>query len=200
MHANAADELSQLQSLLRDRSVRFGNFKLSAGDDSSVYVDAKLTTCTPVAMPLIGRAFLRKIQGRNWQPKAVGGLTVGADPIAFAIARESLATDRQIGAFIVRKEPKKHGMQRFIEGIENTQGLPVVIIDDVCTKGASTAQAIEKAKGAGMVVLGALCLVDRQQGAAELLDKKFGLVLDSIFTLEKLIAERPALDTVGARS
>jgi orotate phosphoribosyltransferase len=200
MHLNEADELSQLQSFLTSRSVRFGAFKLSAGDDSEVYVDAKLTTCFAHAMPLIGRAFLRKMRTRKWLPDAVGGLTVGADPIAFAIARESSDTDRLINAFIVRKEPKKHGMERFIEGIEDTADLPVVIIDDVCTKGASTAQAVRKARQAGMKVLGALCLVDRQQGATELLDTEFGLALDSIFTLDKLMSERPTVDTVSIRS
>src|SRR5947208_8216933 len=156
MRFNEADELSRLQTFLMDRSVRFGAFKLSAGDESDVYVDAKLTTCFPAAMPIIGRAFLSRLRKRNWLPEAVGGLTVGADPIAFAVARESLDGERQINAFIVRKEPKKHGMQRFIEGLDNTEGRSVVIIEDVCTKGASTAQAVEKAQGPGMRILGAM--------------------------------------------
>ena len=189
-HLAESVELSQLKDILRSKSVRFGTFTLASGETSDVYVDCKLTTCSPNAMPLIGRAFLRKIHDSAWLPEAVGGLTLGADPIAFAIARESLATDQLINAFIVRKEPKKHGMQRYIEGLDQTQGRRVVIIDDVCSKGGSTAQAIEKANEAGMHVLGALCLVDREMGAAELLDRRFGCTLDSIFKLSDLRTEQ----------
>jgi hypothetical protein len=114
------------------------------------------------------------IKANGWLPQAVGGLTLGADPIAFAIGRESLATDMPIDTFIVRKETKKHGMGRFIEGLEETQGCRVVILDDVCTTGDSTALAIEKARDAGMEILGAICLVDREAGATELLKSKFG--------------------------
>src|SRR5579859_5975854 len=114
---------------------------------------------------------------------------MGADPIAFATARESLDMGPPISAFVVRKEPKKHGMQRYIEGLEQTEGRRVVIIDDVCTKGGSTAQAIDQAKATGMLVLGALCLVDREMGAAELLDRRFGCPLDSIFKLTDLRAD-----------
>jgi orotate phosphoribosyltransferase len=185
-HLEDAAELSQLKVILRGKSVRFGTFTLASGETSDVYVDCKLTTCLPNAMPLIGRACLRKLHSRGWLPEAVGGLTLGADPIAYAIARESLETGHPINAFIVRKEPKKHGMQRYIEGLDQTEGRQVVIIDDVCSKGGSTAQAIEKAKAAGMHVLGALCLVDREMGAAELLDSRFGCALDSIFKLSDL--------------
>lgn len=184
-------DLSQLKDLLCQRSVQLGDFTLASGEKSHVYVDAKLTTLRAEAMPMIGRVFLNKMRERSWFPNAVGGLTVGADPIAVAIARESIL-DGPVRAFIVRKEPKKHGMCRFIEGLEehDAAGLPVVIIDDVCTKGGSTAQAIEKAKQAGMNVVGAICLVDRGQGAAELLREKFGLALASIFTLADLIAHK----------
>jgi orotate phosphoribosyltransferase len=176
-------EESRLMDMLRTKSVRFGHFKLASGKESNVYVDCKLTTYSAEAIPLVGRAFLRRMKAKGWLPQAVGGLTLGADPIAFAIARESLDTERPIHAFIVRKEPKKHGMARFIEGIEETQGCRVVILDDVCTTGDSTALAIEKAIAAGMEVMGAICLVDREAGATELLRSKFGCALDSVFKL-----------------
>src|SRR6266567_6745699 len=128
MPQNELDELSTLKEILRTKSVRFGDFTLASGETSDVYVDCKLTTCSPNAMPLIGRAFLRKLHNRGWLPEAVGGLTLGADPIAFAIARESVETGRLINAFIVRKEPKKHGMQRYIEGLDQTEGRQVVIL------------------------------------------------------------------------
>ena len=190
MNSQPNHELELLKEILRRKSVRFGDFTLVSGEKSSVYVDSKLTTCSPEAMPLVGRAFLRIIEVCGWLPEAAGGLTLGADPIAFAIARESLAAGRPINAFIVRKEPKKHGMQRFIEGLEDTRGRPVVIIDDVCTSGGSTAQAIEKARSAGMQVLGAVCLVDREMGAAQLLARDYACELRSVFTLAEITANR----------
>jgi orotate phosphoribosyltransferase len=187
------DDRTRLKDILVRRSLSTsGSFTLHSGEKSTVYVDGKLTTCFPEAMPLVGRAFLEKIRERGWTPEAVGGLTLGADPIAFAIARESLESGPAINAFVVRKETKKHGTQKFIEGLESTGGQSVVILDDVCTKGDSTAQAIAKAQDAGMRVLGAICLVDRQQGAAELLGGK-GIELASIFTLAELVAHKDGL-------
>lgn len=181
-----ADELIPLKEMLCRKSLRFGDFTLASGAKSDVYVDGKLTTCSPEAMPLIGRAFLRKIRALGWRPEAVGGLTLGADPIAYAIARESLDEGPVVGAFIIRKEAKKHGTERFIEGLEQTEGRQVVIVEDVCTKGGSTAQAIEKAVAAGMKVIGAICLVDREMGGAALLRQNFGLDLASLFKLSDL--------------
>jgi orotate phosphoribosyltransferase len=193
MPSNIQDDLLHLKEILVSRSLSTaGNFTLHSGEKSTVYVDGKLTTCCPEAMPLVGRAFLETIQKRGWTPEAVGGLTLGADPIAFAIARESIESGPAIHAFVVRKEPKKHGTQKFVEGLEVTEGKSVVILDDVCTRGDSTAQAIAKAQDAGMRVLGAICLVDRQQGATELLASK-GIVLDHIFTLEELVAHQDGL-------
>jgi orotate phosphoribosyltransferase len=111
-----------------------------------------------------------------------------------------------LNAFIVRKQPKKHGLKRFIEGVEDAQaqGLPVVIIDDVCTQGNSTGEAIQKARSAGMKVLGAVCLVDREAGATELLDKDYDCKLESVFTLSELLAYHArhniSAEPVGARS
>jgi len=187
------DDRTRLKDILVRRSLSTsGSFTLHSGEKSTVYVDGKLTTMVPEAMPLVGRAFLQKMRECGWTPEAVGGLTLGADPIAFAIARESLETGHPISAFVVRKEPKKHGTQKFIEGLESTEGKSVVMLDDVCTRGDSTAQAIVKAQDAGMRVLGAICLVDRQQGATELLAGN-GIVLASIFTLAELVAHKDGL-------
>ncbi len=184
----AGEELARLRELLIRKSLRFGTFTLVSNQTSDVYVDGKLTTCSAEAIPLVGRAFLRKMNERGWQPDAAGGLTLGADPIAMAVARESLETGRPIQAFIVRKEAKKHGMRRFIEGLEETQGLKVVVLEDVATTGGSTAEAIEKILEAGMTVLGAICLVDREAGAAERLRRDYGCELEHIFTLSELRA------------
>lgn len=191
MRLDQHQERSLLRDLLVQKSVQVGrDFKLASGAVTNVYIDAKRTTLyLPEAMPLIGRCFLRKFAQCGWQPRAVGGKTVGADPIAIEIARESIDfAGHPIGAFIVRKEPKKHGMQQFIEGPEQTNGLPVVIVDDVCTAGTSTGEAIAKAQTAGMVVLGAVCLVDREAGATDFLAREFGCQLESIFKLSELVS------------
>jgi orotate phosphoribosyltransferase len=197
MSSDPNQDRSSLKNILCRKSVRLGDFTLVSGEKSNVYVDSKLTTFSPEAMPLVGRLFLRKMLECGWSPQAVGGLTLGADPIAFAIARESLDTGHPVGAFVVRKDAKGHGRGGVIAGLETFENLPVVIIDDVCTKGGSTAQAIESAKAAGMDILGAICLVDRRQGATELLQEKFGLRLESIFTLAELIDQ---LNTIDAAS
>jgi len=134
-------------------------------------------------MPLVGLLFIQKMESEGWFPDAVGGLTMGADPIAFAIARESVDRQRIIDSFVVRKERKAHGMQKVVEGLDQTEGRKVVILDDVCTKGESTAVAIENARSAGMEILGAVCLIDREAGATELLRDKYGVKLASIFKL-----------------
>ncbi len=183
MTSTPAQDLTQLREILQKKSVRFGSFTLASGQTSDVYVDCRLTTYDPRAMPLIGRLFLRKMEGKMWSPDAVGGLTLGADPIAFAIARESLDRPPAIDCFVVRKERKQHGMQRFVEGLESTEGRKVVIVEDVCTKGESTALAIRNAQSVGMEILGAICLIDREAGGAELLRNEFGVELASIFKL-----------------
>jgi orotate phosphoribosyltransferase len=206
MQPKEDQERSKLGAVLTRKSLQRGRiFKLASGAESDVYIDAKRTTCYPEAMPLIGRAFLKKIHECGWTPQAVGGKTVGADPIAFSIARESIETGAShINAFIVRKEPKKHGMEQFIEGLEQTEGLEVVIVDDVCTKGGSTGEAIEKARKAGMNVLGAICLVDREEGATEFLARDFGCRLASIFKLSELLTENAGhhapVEPVGAHT
>jgi orotate phosphoribosyltransferase len=183
MTSTPTQDLAGLHDILQKKSVRFGTFMLASGQTSDVYVDCRPTTCDPRAMPLIGRLFLQKMEEKDWIPAAVGGLTMGADPIAFAIARESLDRPPIIDCFVVRKEKKPHGMQKLVEGLASTEGLKVVIVEDVCTKGESTALAIRNAKSSGMEILGAICLIDREAGGAELLRAEFGVELASIFKL-----------------
>jgi orotate phosphoribosyltransferase len=198
MPSTSLDDRSLLKDILVRKSLSTdGNFTLHSGEKSAVYVDGKLTTCLPEAMPLVGRLFLEKIRECEWIPEAIGGLTVGADPIAFSVARESLEERQRIKAFIVRKEPKKHGTQKFIEGLDQTEGRNVVIVDDVCTKGESTWQAADKARQAGMHVLGAICLVDREQGATALLAEK-GITLVHIFTLKELLSFQEEIEKAAS--
>lgn len=191
-------ERERLAEILCLRSVRFGDFVLASGERSHVYIDCKPTTMAPEAMRLVGRLFLRQMEEGGWRPEAVGGLTLGADPIAFAVARESLETGRPIQAFVIRKEAKKHGTQRYIEGMDEPAGRPVVIVEDVCTKGGSTAVAIERAQEAGMKVLGAICLVDREMGGGQLLRQRFGIELRRIFTLSELLAAGAGIASAAA--
>ena len=198
MRLHPEEEVTKLRSILLRKSVKFGQFTLTSGAISDVYVDCKPTTCSAEAMPLIGRIFLQRIREEGWLPEAVGGLTVGAEPIAFAVARESLETGQPVDSFIVRKEPKPHGMQKIVEGLDGEMaGRKVVIIDDVCTKGGSTALAIKNARSVGMNVIGAICLVDREMGAEELLARECGCKLISVF---KLSALRPKANEPGTPS
>ncbi len=181
------DEREELRALLKQYSVRTGgDFLLASGQRSSVYVDAKLTTCKAVGTRLVGKAFLAKMSERAWSPKAVGGLVLGADPIVMAIARESLELGIEIDAFLVRKEAKGHGTRKHIEGLTVMEGLDVVIIDDVCTTGESTVAAVQHSRNAGLNVLGAICLVDRQMGARNNLEVGLMCPFDAVFTLPEL--------------
>jgi orotate phosphoribosyltransferase len=178
----------RLAEILRQRSVRTGEeFVLASGRRSSVYVDARTTTLYAEAMPLIGRLFLAKMRERKWRPGAVGGLTLGADPIVAAIARESLETGLPVNAFLVRKETKKHGLQKQIEGLIEKPPLDVVVVEDVATTGGSAAQAIAACREAGLDVLGVVALVDREEGAAEAIENDWQCPFDRIFRLRDLL-------------
>ena len=177
----------QLAEILKRVSVRRGEeFVLASGRRSNVYVDARVTTLRAEAMPLIGRLFLAKMNERGWQPAAVGGLTMGADPVVAAIAHESLATSHTVNAFIVRKEAKKHGTQKRIEGLSEKGPIDVVVVEDVATTGGSAAKAIEACRAEGIRVLGAIALVDRAEGAAEAIEGEWKCPFDRIFRLSEL--------------
>jgi orotate phosphoribosyltransferase len=147
-----------LLRLLASRSFRLGQFKLSSGATSDYYVDCRTTTLGAKGARLTGQVFLDEIRARGWKPKAIGGLTLGADPIVVAVALAS----GDIEGFLVRKAEKQHGTGRQIEGFQE-KGARVVIVDDVCTTGASTVQAIEAAREFGFQVVGVLCLVERSE-------------------------------------
>ena len=133
-----AEDRARLREILLQRSVRRGGeFVLASGRKSNVYVDARVTTCRAEAIPLIGRLLLARIRARGWNPAAVGGMTLGADPIVIAVARESLEEGPAVNAFLVRKEPKGHGTRRQIEGLGEAGPVDVVVVDDVCTTGAT---------------------------------------------------------------
>jgi orotate phosphoribosyltransferase len=143
--------------------VRRGDFILASGRRSSVYVDARRTTMSGAGQIVIGDLGLARLTARGWHPAAVGGLTLGADPVAYAIAAAAHRTGVAIDAFTVRKQPKQHGTAGRVEGCF-APGNAVVIVEDVITSGQSALEAIRAVETEGARVLGVLAVVDRQEG------------------------------------
>jgi orotate phosphoribosyltransferase len=179
------DQLQELRDLIRRKSLRTGDFTLASGKKSSYYLDCRTTTLDPRGALLIARLILERMRLHNIQADAIGGLTMGADPIATAVAVVSGLEAKPIPAFIVRKEAKDHGTQRSIEGYDGKPGARVVIVDDVCTTGDSILKAAEKAEEAGYEVAGAFCVVDREEGGTELIAKRYPFY--PLFTAKELL-------------
>ena len=148
----------QLLGVLAQKSFRLGEFKLSSGGTSDYYIDCRTTTLDAKGSRLTGEVFLDEIKRQGWKPHAIGGLTMGADPIVVAVA----VLSGQLSGFLVRKADKQHGTGQRIEGFRE-KGAKVVIVDDVCTTGASTVQAIEAAREFGFEIVGTMCLVEREE-------------------------------------
>jgi orotate phosphoribosyltransferase len=163
------DDHQQLAALLAERSARRGQFTLASGRVSTLYIDARMTTMSPEGLPLIGRLGLAELAAAAWVPDAIGGLTLGADPISYAISYASSSTPKPIRAFTVRKAPKSHGTSKLIEGPFNS-GDRVVVIEDVITTGGSALKAISAIREAGGEILGLLALVDREEGGRETIE------------------------------
>jgi orotate phosphoribosyltransferase len=152
----------QLLAMLAEKSFRLGKFDLSAGWTSDYYIDCRLTTLDAVGALLTGQAVFDEIRARGWRADAIGGLTLGADPIVVATSVISAQQGKPVHGFLVRKAEKAHGMGQRIEGFQQKPAR-VVIVDDVCTTGASTIQAIEAAREFGFGIAGVLCLVEREE-------------------------------------
>src|SRR5712691_4822800 len=148
----------ELLRLLATKSFKLGEFKLSSGGTSDYYVDCRTTTLDARGAQLTGQVFVEKIRQRGWNAQAIGGLTMGADPIVVAVS----VTGGELNGFLVRKAEKQHGTGQRIEGFRQ-KGAKVVIVDDVCTTGGSTVQAIEAAREFGFEVVGVMCLVEREE-------------------------------------
>jgi len=168
LHATP-EALRRLQTLLLQRSVNRGDFILASGRRSTYYIDARLTTMSGEGQNLIGALALARLHQRGWQPRAVGGLTLGADPVAYALAAAAHRAGRQLDAFSVRKQSKQHGTGRQIEGCFQP-GADVVVVEDVITTGQSALAAIRVLLDAGARVLGVLAVVDREEGGRERLE------------------------------
>lgn len=172
-----------LRRLLLERSVQRGDFVLASGRHSSYYIDCRLATMSAEGMVLIGRMGWAAIGQAGWRAAGVGGLTMGADPVAYAIAAASFGDARPVNAFSVRKEAKDHGQGRLIEGNFKT-GDRVVVVEDVITSGDSAARAIAALEQAGGHVLGVLAVVDREQGGRAALEAGGRRVVSLITTGE----------------
>lgn len=176
----------KLLSTLAHKSFQLGEFKLSSGGTSDYYIDCRITTLDAKGARLTGEVFLEEIGQRGWKPKAIGGLTMGADPIVVAVS----VVGGELNGFLVRKAEKQHGTGQRIEGFRE-KGARVVIVDDVCTTGASTVQAIEAAREFGFDVVGVMCLVEREEakGRANVEKAAGAAPFISIFTADDIRKE-----------
>ena len=200
---NLSELKSELLKGLVEKSVRRGSFTLASGAQSDLYVDAKLTTLDPRCALLVGRIgwdiIRRTVAERDLRVDAIGGLTMGADPIALSIGiaaqLENPADTPRV--FNVRKESKKHGMLKNIEG-NFRPGDSVVVIDDVITTGGSTLQAIDKIEADGGTVALAIVLVDRQEQDGRARIEARGCPVIAIFTREEVLAAAAAAQPAPA--
>ncbi|MGE0159535.1 MAG: orotate phosphoribosyltransferase [Gemmatimonadales bacterium] len=178
-------ERAQLKSLLLERSVRLGEFVLASGAKSDYYIDARTTTMCAEGQRLVGLVGLQIIRERALEPTHVGGLTMGADPIAYAIAHRSALEGQPIDGFSVRKRPKDHGTGQRVEG-GVPKGARCLIVEDTMTTGRSSLEAVEAVRAHGADVVGVLALVNRSSDAAALYDRE-GIPLVWVFTGEELL-------------
>jgi orotate phosphoribosyltransferase len=180
------DERLRLLEIIRERSYEERAVTLASGRTSTFYIDGKQTTLDPEGTYLVGKVFYEMIRGRA---EAIGGPTLGADPIVTAVALTSYQEGDPIAAFIIRKEPKGHGKGLWIEGAKGLKkGARVAIIEDVVTTGGSLLKAIRVAEEHGLVVVQVLTLVDREEGGKEELAAQ-GYTLEAVFTRGDIVGK-----------
>ena len=172
----------QLLSLIRDLAVVRGRVTLSSGREADYYVDLRRITLSGQAAPLVGRVMLELTEGLEYD--AVGGLTMGADPVAAAMLHAAAAQGRRLDAFVVRKEAKAHGLQRRVEG-PDIAGRRVLVLEDTSTTGGSPLTALQAVREAGAVPVGVAVIADRATGAAEKIEAE-GVPYRFAYSLEDL--------------
>lgn len=185
MTTGADEARARLLALLKTRSILHGDFLLASGRRSPHYVDCRRTTMHAEGLTLIGELGLAVIRESGWTVGAVGGLTLGADPVAYAIARASAATSQPIHAFTVRKAAKSHGAGRRIEGCFEP-GQAVVVVEDVITTGGSALEAVAAVREAEGTVSGVLAVVDREEGGREAIERA-GYAVRALIALGELL-------------
>ncbi len=177
---------STLIALLAERSAKRGQFTLASGKQSTFYIDARLTTMSPEGLSIIGPLALSALRQTGWSVDAIGGLTLGADPISYAISYASARSDHPLRAFTVRKEAKTHGTGKLLEG-PFRQGDRAAVIEDVLTTGGSALQAIDAVRAAAGTVVGVLALVDREEGGRQAIEKA-GVPVIALATASQIIS------------
>ena len=168
----------ELLKLLKEHAYKEGKFTLSSGKSSRHYINCKPVTLTGRGLTLTSLLMLKEVE-----TQVVGGLTLGADPLVSGVSLVSALDGRLVNALIVRKEPKGHGTEAWIEGLLPPEKTKVTVLEDVVTSGGSAIKAAEKLRDAGYVVERVVSLVDRKEGGGDAI-KEAGLELRSIFTLE----------------
>ena len=182
-----AEERNELMQIVRELSYEEREVTLASGRKSNFYFDGKQTTLHAKGGLLVGKAFWDVVKTFEGPIDGVGGLTLGADPIATATSIAAALEGDSVHAFIIRKEPKGHGTGQWLEGRKNLPpGSRVVIVEDVTTTGGSSIKAVERAQEEGLVVLGIVTLVDRQEGAQENITAE-GQILKPVFTKEEVV-------------
>ena len=182
--SDVAADRARLLELVRELAVVHGTVTLSSGRTAQYYVDLRRITLHHEAAPLVGRVVLDLLDRSGLQFEAVGGLTLGADPVAAAVLHAAAAQGRAVDAFVVRKEGKAHGLQRRIEG-PDVAGRAVVAVEDTSTTGGSVLTAVEALREAGADVRGVAVIVDRATGAREAVEAA-GLTYHYAFGLDEL--------------
>lgn len=181
-----ASDRQRLLELLRDRALTRESVVLSSGKRSSYYVDARQVLLDPEGAELAGRLGYEVLAPHG--PAAVGGLTLGADPLVCAVSAAAWADGRRWTGFFVRKEAKKHGLQNWIEGPFIEEGTPVAVVDDTLTTGGSILDAIRKARKAGGQVVAALVVIDREEGGRAVVEAELaGAPLHTLFGASELL-------------
>ncbi|MFT4622089.1 MAG: orotate phosphoribosyltransferase [Myxococcota bacterium] len=178
--------MDRLTELLREKAVRTGSFTLASGKKSDLYVDARQVTLHAEGCRLIAEAILDRLHP---EVHAIGGLTMGADPVACSVAALSTLRGRPVHAFLIRKKPKGHGTGGVLEGMGNVPaGTSVAVVEDTTTTGSSLLEAVARAKEGGLHVVQCITVVDRQEGAAEAVAAA-GLTLEALVTRELLLSD-----------
>ncbi len=181
---------NELQTILKAKSIRTGDFTLASGKKSDFYVDCRVTTMDCRGAILVGEvgyaAVAKKMDALDTQPVAIGGMTMGADPISLAIAMESSRQGKSLQMFSVRKEAKKYGTGKRVEG-NFQKGDTIILVEDTATTGGSTLKAMDAIEAEGGKVAFVLILVDRQEGAKEVIEER-GVEVLSIYEKKELIA------------
>ena len=179
-----------LIDLVRNRALKFGEFTLASGRKAAYYLDGKQVTLDAASARLIGEGLLDLMAAKGL-PDAVGGMSIGADPITAAIVTIAGVRGLQLRGFMVRKEPKGHGTKQYVEG-PVTPGQRAIIVEDVVTTGGSSLQAIERVEAFGLKVVGVLAVIDRMEGGAAAFAAK-GYPFESLLTIRDFGIEPPAV-------